>query len=117
MYCKQCGFEVSRQERLCSNCGENNENYSPEVRSESQGSGQPAFNQNYYQIQYQEKEEPKSSAALVCGIISIFFAGLILGVIGLVLASKPNAEHKTAARVTSIVGIVGWVVLIILGIA
>ena len=123
MYCKQCGFEVSQQERLCSNCGENNDNYVPVAKNDYQEINQSTLNQNYNQSQYQQEYKyqqqyaPTSSAALICGIISIFFAGLILGIIGLVLASKPNAAHKTAARVTSIIGIVGWALLVILQIA
>ena len=92
--CVNCGNKVESHQRFCPTCGAQNE-YS----FTSPGST--------------VSEKPKeSSAALVCGILSLFFAGFILGVIALVLASKENAAHKTAARVLGIIGIVGWVIFI-----
>lgn len=68
-------------------------------------------------------KKPVHTASLVMGILSLFFAllialaGEILGVIGIVLASRNRKEYNTtAAMVCSIIGLVLAVINHILGI-
>ena len=66
----------------------------------------------------------KSSVAYVLGILSIIFgvlkpdAGLVLGIIGVILSSKEKDALEKKAKALSIIGIiVSIIALIVLGIA
>lgn len=70
------------------------------------------------------RTEGMAVAALVCGIASLLFCGLVLGIVAVVLAG--NAQSRIAAsggrlggegmatvgRILGIIGIVGWVIVI-----
>lgn len=101
MYCSNCGNSFQANEKFCSNCGHPREMH-PGNQAHQYGSGQ--------HVQTQET----SSAALVCGILSLFFFGLVLGIIAIVLAKRPESRNKTAARVTGTIGIIGWTIGIII---
>ena len=59
-------------------------------------------------------EEPGKGAAigsLVCGIVGLFFAGIILGIVGLVLSSKSKNEGfegglRTAGFILSLLALI-----------
>lgn len=119
MRCPTCGNEIYTNERMCSNCGENNENYVEPVVVRTQ----PTENQSYYpNMQYQEKNEyhvhvtptntNQSSAGLIFGILGLFFFGFIFGILALVYAK--NDKNPAAAKVLGIIDIVGWLLVIII---
>lgn len=123
MKCPTCGREVAQNEKICAFCGENNEYYIEPVTTilyEPKSS----FNQNNQTGNQQPNihhtqntvivTQNKSSAALVCGIIGIFFAGLIFGILSLTLSTKPNCSHPTAAKVLGIIDIVGFFIYFLL---
>lgn len=103
MYCSNCGAKVG-DSRFCSNCG-------MEQNKSVQNANDP------FVSQYQQKEEPSSNTALVLGIISLFFAGIILGIVAISLSLKPDAKNATAARVLGIIGLIGGIISILLMIA
>lgn len=103
MYCSNCGAQVG-DNRFCSNCG-------MEQKRSVQNANDP------FVSQYQQKEEPSSNTALVLGILSLFFAGIILGIVAISLSFKPDAKNATAARVLGIIGLIGGIISILLMIA
>lgn len=75
---------------------------------------QQPYYQQYQQYPYQQQGESAANAALICGIISLFIAGLILGIIAVVQASNAKKQgyiggKATAGMVTGIIGIAGSV--------
>lgn len=53
-----------------------------------------------------EKIEETSYISIICAIIGIFFLGIILGIIAIVLSKKPESKNKQAAFILGIVDIV-----------
>lgn len=100
MYCDNCGKEQPDNVKFCTNCGKEL-NVNVDVFAAPSG-GEEA------------KVVPTKSSALVCGIISLFIAGFILGVVAIVLSRKEDQKHRTAAMVLGIIGLVGWVLFIFL---
>ncbi len=100
MYCSNCGAKVG-DSKFCSNCGMEQKR---SVHSEN----------DPFTSQYQQKEEPSSNTALVLGILSLFFAGIILGIVAIVLSFRPEAKDATAARVLGIIGLIGGIISIVL---
>ena len=111
-YCPNCGAKVDPSDTYCPHCGsplsstpdhQSNHTYTgtyepnnnPSHRSSSQG------------IDY-------DTLTLVMGILSIFFFGILFGVLGLIFANKANQnDTKTkAGKVLSIIGIVLWALAI-----
>lgn len=115
MKCPNCGKEVGVNEKICSFCGENNDYYiepvTPEVEVKESGYYSPNNNSNPI-IFIQPSNNPtttKSSAGLVCGIIGLFFAGVIFGIIALSLSNKPNNAFPTASKVLGIIDIISGI--------
>lgn len=76
------------------------------------------YNQNNYNnLPQKQPGDGAATGCLVCGIISIFICGLILGIVGLVLGSNAKKQgyvggKLTAGIVCSIIGLVGWGILV-----
>jgi len=55
--------------------------------------------------------------ALICGIVGLFIAGLILGVIAITQGAKAKAMGHTGGKATAgivlgVIDIVGWIIII-----
>lgn len=104
MYCTKCGKQLNTEDRFCPNCGTRK----PDLFETNQ-IREPEQQYYYSQPSYQNQSTHETSnAALICGIVSIFFAGLIFGIIALVLANRPEAKNKKVAKITGTIGIIGW---------
>ena len=99
MYCTNCGQEQPDNVKFCTNCGKdlttNVDVFAPSTSEET-------------------KVVPTKISALVCGIISLFIAGFILGIVAIVLSRKEDQKHRTAAMVLGIIGLVGWAIFMII---
>lgn len=100
MYCSNCGAKVG-DSKFCSNCG-------MEQKRSTQNTNDP------FAYQYQKQTEPTSNAALILGVISLFFSGIILGIVAIVLSFRPEAKNATAVRVLGIIGLIGGIISIVL---
>ncbi len=98
MYCSNCGKEQPDNVKFCTECGKELNNEVDVFAAQ----GATA------------KVEPTKISALVCGIISLFILGFILGIVAIVLSRKEDQKHRTAAMVLGIIGLVGWVLFIFL---
>jgi len=74
----------------------------------------PQYNQQYQQQGAAvDTKNGKAVGALVCGIVSLFVFGLILGIVAIVLGvqarKNPNRRGMaTAGMVLGVIGIIGW---------
>lgn len=64
------------------------------------------FNNEPIEFKKEDQVEETSNAAFICGIVGIFVAGIILGIIAIVLSKKPESKNKQAAFILGIVDIV-----------
>ena len=129
MICKNCGADNPDGSRFCKNCGaelEQGNNTDNSFYNEEP-------HQDYYQQNTESKQEPGSTlatASLVLGIIGVicwFFGyssiiSLILGIIGLVLASRARQEGntsgvRTAGFVCSLIAVIGGAIVFVAVIA
>lgn len=69
---------------------------------------EPNNNLNNEHLEPKKENEVKetSDAALICGIIGIFVAGIILGIITIILSRWPESKNKQAALILGIIDIV-----------
>ena len=61
-------------------------------------------------------------AAMICGIISIFLFAIIMGPLGIILGAVAKSKGNTSAAPTTgivcgVIGVVGWVLLMIMGVS
>jgi len=142
MRCGKCGYLNNSTDSFCASCGErlskqqsgeqfyNNENmqnYSGmQNNSNTQYNSNPQYNQQYNSNQHSNSGSGKATASLVCGIISLFCAGLILGIIAISFGIQARHElsqkgqptgKATAGLVLGIIGVVGWAIIMIYYIA
>lgn len=102
-FCPQCGQPNNPDDKFCSNCG-----------AKLDGETSQSIHPTYSQYDVRESESGKSEAtgtdtgSLVCGILSIIFANLILGIIAICLGSKRKNENAQA-KSGYICGIIGTV--------
>lgn len=144
MYCKYCGTENANNVKFCPNCGasmleERTQNTYEQPSYEQPDYSQPTYQQpdysqptyqqpvynqqNYVQQNYSQipAEEGKgfAIAGMVCGIISLFCFGFILGILGVVFGSIAKSKGykggmATAGVVCGAIGIVGAILVIFL---
>ena len=95
-FCPQCGQPNNPDDKFCSNCG-----------AKLDGENSQSIHPTYSQYDVRESESGKSGS-LVCGILSIIFANLILGIIAICLGSKRKNENAQA-KSGYICGIIGTV--------
>ena len=128
MNCIYCGNAISSSERNCTNCGQNNVNFiDPTLQpfqqptQNNQGFANTAFgnNNNFSNTQTTTRT---GTAAMVLGILSLFVAGLILGILALVFGLRDRKEmaaagvptgKAVAGIVLGIIGLVGWALIVV----
>lgn len=98
MYCVNCGNLLNENDDACKKCGH-------PVKNKQNTNNQEVV--RHHNVQQEEKV-----SALIVSIISLFFFGLILGIIGLVLSAQPNQKYRVASKIISIIGIVGWALIV-----
>ena len=102
MICPKCGAELREQAKFCDQCGV---------------------------ALYPDPSVGKSTATLMCGILSIFFSptvvfGLLFGILAIMMGtpttSAPPDGKATAGKITGIIGValaaVSMIAIIILGV-
>lgn len=98
-YCANCGHEVSDEMTYCPYCGANfnQQGYNP---------------YNAYGTVPQDGKD-YGTPALICGVLGFFVAGLILGIIAVVLANKEKARcggyltgNAKAGKICGIINII-----------
>ena len=126
-YCKNCGKELSEYSMFCIDCGIKVEEEIPvtepvkdDVIIENNQVNEPNQNNNTNTTEVQ-KTNGTAIAGFVCSIVGIFFAGLIMGILGIslgVTARKhiqvfENEKGKGLATAAIIIGIIdiGFVIL------
>ena len=138
MKCTCCGKEITNSDRICPNCGENNEAYVEVVEtshqrqnsyvnqpinrvpinnnSNSQNNGTPVY--VYSQTQVVSNAAPEGKALGVCAIVfSILggWLGLLLSIIG--LCTYKNPDNRSLCKV-GLGFCIGWFVFgFLLGLA
>lgn len=70
------------------------------------------------QLPVKQPGDGKATGSLVCGIISLFFAGIILGIVAIALGMQAKKEGFVGGKVTAgivlgVIGIVGAVLMLI----
>lgn len=70
------------------------------------------------QLPVKQPGDGKATGSLVCGIISLFFAGIILGIVAIVMGMQAKKEgfvggKATAGIVLGVIGIAGTVLMLI----
>jgi len=113
MFCPKCNAELKPGSRFCHVCG---------ADSQAAQTPPPAYNQPAGNMPGQKQMLPNATVVLVMGICSIVFGcwiiGLVLGIIGLTMSSKPRKMYKenpsiwdgygqlNAGYIMSIIGII-----------
>ncbi|MGI6378026.1 MAG: zinc-ribbon domain-containing protein [Bacilli bacterium] len=100
MFCKNCGQELDDSSKFCPYCGAEN---TPVVKIE----------ENELPPNNDGEVTPTKSSALVLGILSLFFFGVIFGVIAISLSKDPLQKNRGAARILGAIGIISWAILLI----
>lgn len=130
MYCRKCGVENLNSAKFCAECGEKldfsqtQNQYSNTYQSQSQyplpPQSQPQYYQPYQQPYYQQdmymQQTVANSAAntsLTCGIIGLFIAGFILGIIAVSQSGKAKKMGYIGGKATA--GLVLGIIDIIFG--
>ncbi len=135
MRCPCCGNEVREDERYCSHCGQNNENYTGskpiekvEIYPAGNSSGssqsqttyqQPAYQQQNGNQQSNTKPAKESSALGICAIIFGVLGGwlgLLLSIIGLCTYKTPEQRLKCKIGLGFVIGwaVVGFIIGLVL---
>lgn len=93
-YCTNCGTELTIDQEYCTYCG----------RKQNINQSQ----QPYYQEVNSNNQhiEETSNTALLFGILGLFFAGFIFGIIAIVLSKNPEQKNKGAAKTLGVISIV-----------
>ena len=105
MFCLKCGHQNSDSDTFCTHCGE-------KISSGGQ-QNQQFYSQPVYNANGKQPGDGAATGAIVCGIIGLFVAGLILGIIAIVQATKAKklgcaSGKATAGIVLGVCAIVGW---------
>ncbi|WP_175047925.1 DUF4190 domain-containing protein [Microlunatus speluncae] len=75
----------------------------PRARPSSNTTGHPAPNEGV--------------GALVCGILGLFFCGVVLGPIAIYLGSQSESGLAKAGKALGIVAVIGWAVYVVVVLA
>jgi len=112
MFCPSCGAQFPEGTPYCNKCGERF------AQNPLYGSDQqfPWQTQNQYQMDL--RANSAATASLVCGIIGLFIAGLILGIIAIVQGNKAKrlgyvGGKATAGITLGVIGLAAWAFIVI----
>jgi len=108
MFCPKCGTMQDDKAQFCMSCGTNIAN--------TQQSSQQSFQQSFQQ-DYQQTAQPGNGAAtvsLICGIVGLFFFGLILGIIAIIQGNSARKQGYVGAKAT--IGIVLGILDVVFGV-
>lgn len=129
MKCTNCGADLSYNEKICSNCGENNDSYMPPAPHYEQvesGDSRQNYSEEpqdpYIATESQQhntnvNQMVKSEESWLYAILALIFGalggwlGLLFGIIGLIRYKELNESGK---RVMCGIGIGLWVFWIII---
>ena len=130
MYCRRCGAENPDNAKFCAECGERLDvAQSPNQYSNNSQSQypyppqpQPQYVPPYYQNNMYLQEAAANSAAtsaMVCGIIGLFIAPPIFGIIALAESNKAKklgytGGKATAGLVLGMIEVIGSCIMLIL---
>ena len=82
---------------------------------------QAPYGQPYMPVSMEPAGEKAATGSLVCGIISLFCAGFILGIIAIVQGNKAkklgySGGKATAGIVLGVIGLIGWALVLTMNI-
>ena len=89
-YCPRCGSQTYDDMNVCPKCGGSLNSLNNQYTQGGQQTNMYAPYNQYYQPQ---QAKDYATGSLVCGIISFFVFGLVLGIIAIVLAGKDKAQY------------------------
>lgn len=141
MFCNNCGTQLPDNANVCSNCGTpvnggaQQPQYQQPVQPQYQQPVQPQYQQPV-QPQYQQPVQPQyqqpyaapqgkqpghgmAIAALVCGLVGLFFFPAILGAIATILGSVAKKKGNTSGVATGgmvlgIIDVAWWLLTLII---
>ena len=110
MYCKNCGTNNESNSQFCSNCGASLANEQPVVTSA------PVYNA----APVAQPGKGLAIAGMVCGIVSFFCFGVILGILAIIFGGVAKSKGyrggmATAGIACGAIGLALWVIMLILG--
>lgn len=103
-FCSSCGSLIKGDDKYCPNCGKPVNGTSTQTFS--------ATNTNCGQ-KYNYSSSSLAIASLVMGILSLFFFGLIFGILAICFGYKEKDTDTKAKTgfILGIIGIVGWAII------
>ena len=134
MYCRNCGVQNPDNAKFCIDCGEkldasqtvnqNANTYQSQTQypypPQSQPQYQQSYQQPYYSPYYQQDSfmqqmfaNRAANTSLTCGIIGLFVAGIILGIVAVVQSNKAKNMGYIGGKATA--GLVLGIIDIIFG--
>lgn len=116
-FCTKCGAQNADNAQFCESCGGKLESQQPINTQQTVVNEQPIVNQQ----QNQTQDTPGKGlgiASLVCGIVSFFCFGLILGILAVVFGGIAKGKGykggmATAGIVLGVIGLALYVICII----
>lgn len=119
-FCTKCGAQNADNAQFCESCGGKLESQQPINTQQTVVNEQPIVNQQQNQTQGQQNTAGKGLgiASLVCGIVSFFCFGLILGILAVVFGGIAKGKGykggmATAGIVLGVIGLALYVICII----
>jgi hypothetical protein len=119
-FCTKCGAQNADNAQFCESCGGKLESQQPINAQQTVVNEQPIVNQQQNQTQGQQNTAGKGLgiASLVCGIVSFFCFGLILGILAVVFGGIAKGKGykggmATAGIVLGVIGLALYVICII----
>lgn len=137
MVCKKCGKINNPGVKFCTGCGTEmtdqetetvtyTPNYQPVEPQNANGAPQEPnyYNAPQYNVPAQNQKPPREPgnglaiAGMVCGIVSLFCYGFILGILGIVFGAVAKSKGNKGGMATAgiVCGVIGaglWLLLII----
>lgn len=119
-YCIECGSEIEESWNSCPNCGKvlkagKAPQSQPVVQAQPQPQPQPYQVQPYQKSYSTGGQNTYGVVALVCGIIGLFFGGVIFGIVAIVMGGLGlNRDEDTrAAKIGLVLGVIDFVFFIL----
>lgn len=138
MYCRNCGVQNPDNAKFCTECGEklvisanrSSDTYQSQSQYPHPPQSQPQYNPSYQQPNYppyyqqdmymqQLSANSAANTSLTCGIIGLFVAGFILGIVAVVQSNKAKNLGYVGGKATAglVLGIIDIIFGVILSIA